>query len=61
MAKSLHYSYAMWEKHKKIFEDHNATFSPTLVSSWGKHIEKWNKDHTIKPDPYEDIETCNLI
>lgn len=58
MSKSLHYAIQMQQKHKKIFEEHNATFPLSLTSSWKAHIEKWNQDHTVKPDPYEDIEIC---
>lgn len=61
MSKSLHHSYLMQEKHKKIFEDYSNTFSANLISSWKKHIDKWNKDHSVKPDPYEDIEICEFL
>lgn len=58
LAKSLLHAYLMQEKHRKIFEEYNVTFPTDLTYAWRKHIEKWNKDHSVKPDPYEDIETC---
>lgn len=48
----------MQEKHQGIFEQYNATFPEAQTQKWSEHVEKWNQDHTIKPDPYEDIEVC---
>ena len=56
MAKSLRNAYAMQVKHQGIFENYNTTFPAHLTREWKAHILKWNKDHSIKPDPYEDIE-----
>ena len=52
---------AMQEKHSKIFDEYNATFPTHLTQSWDSHISKWNKDHSLKPDPYEAIEIRMFI
>ena len=57
MSRCLHDACAMKEKHSKIFEDYNTTFSQDLTQAWNAHILKWNKNHSIKPDPYEEPET----
>lgn len=51
----------MQQKHRQIFEEYNATFPKDLTISWKAHIVKWNKDHSIKPDPYEEVEICMYI
>ncbi|KAK7687212.1 hypothetical protein QCA50_009717 [Cerrena zonata] len=56
LAKSLYTASLMAQKHQQIFEQYNATFPSAQTQKWSEHIEKWNQDHTIKPDPYEDIE-----
>ena len=56
MSKSLHDACTMQEKHSKIFDDYNATFPTNLTETWNKKILEWNKDHSIKPDPYEEPE-----
>lgn len=57
MSRSLHEAYLMQDKHQKILAEYTATFPKDLTNSWKEHIEKWNQDHSIKPDPYEEIET----
>ena len=57
MAKSLHDASLMQAKHSSIFENYNTTFPQSLTQKWKAQIEKWNKDHSVKPDPYEEIES----
>ena len=57
MARSLRTASIMQAKHQTIFDNYTATFPKELAQEWKAHILKWNKDHTIKPDPYEEIET----
>ena len=47
----------MQAKHQAIFQNYNTTFPATLTKDWKAHIAKWNKDHSIKPNPYEEIES----
>ena len=57
MARQLHNASTMQAKHQAIYQNYTATFPSHLTGEWKAHILKWNKDHTIKPDPYEEIET----
>lgn len=57
MAKSLRNASLMQAKHQAIFQNYNTTFPATLTKDWKAHIAKWNKDHSIKPNPYEEIES----
>ena len=56
LGKSLHDAHLMKDKHQVIFQEYNATFPADLTKTWNEQVEKWNKDHTSKPDPYEDVE-----
>ena len=51
----------MHEKHSKIFDEYNATFPAKLTKAWGAHVLKWNKNHKLKPDPYEEPDTRRFI
>lgn len=51
----------MQNKHQQIFQEYNATFPANLTKTWGECVDKWNKDHTSKPDPYEDVENRMLF
>ena len=56
MSKCLHDANSMHKKHSQIFADYNTTFPSDLTQSWNAHILKWNRNHKLKPDPYEEIE-----
>ena len=44
----------MKAKHEAIFEDYNNTFLQDTVAQWTADVERWNDDHSSKPDPYEE-------
>ena len=50
----------MQTKHSSIFQSYNATFPQALTQTWKDNIDKWDKDHKFEPNPYEEIETCNV-
>ena len=43
----------MYDKHKKAFEDFNATFEPDVVARWEQMVAAWDADIT-QPNPYEE-------
>lgn len=47
----------MVNKHKQIFDNYTQTVTPETISKWKDDIERWNRDHSAKPDPYEDVTT----
>lgn len=51
----------MQKKHQKIFDEYHATFTPQQTTKWSKLIDKWDKNHAVKPDPYENVETCDSL
>jgi hypothetical protein len=56
-AKDLHVSFAMAKKHQGAFEEFSQTFPIDTIKKWQAAVDKWDTDHSSKPDPYEEIST----
>lgn len=57
MATSLETAWAMSVKHTEIFQEFSKTFPVAVVEKWGRGIEQWDEDLSLKPDPYEEMAT----
>lgn len=47
----------MVNKHEGISDDYTQSVPTATIAEWTQDIERWNLDHSSKPDPYEDITT----
>ena len=61
MAKGLREAHEKGQKHAERFRELSATFPPVTIGRWTTALDRWTKDPTSKPDPFEELETRMLI
>ncbi|THH16521.1 hypothetical protein EUX98_g9291 [Antrodiella citrinella] len=61
MSKSFLEAQDMMTKQTQRFEDLNATFTKETISRWSAQLTRWNNDPTVKPDPFEELESRNTL
>lgn len=42
-------------KQEKLFNELCKAVGSKNVEEWGNHIVAWQKDHDVKPDPFQEI------
>ena len=59
--KDLRMAFKMSAKHQAIFEEYSSAFPSDTVKKWQEIVERWEKDQSSKPDPYEEVSTCMCL
>ena len=49
------------QKQHTAYDDYVLDFSLEQISEWTKHVKKWNKDFSYKPNPYEEPVSSMLL
>jgi hypothetical protein len=42
-------------EHGQALEELNESLDTTQLEAWRSHVAAWQKDHSVTPDPYQEL------
>jgi hypothetical protein len=48
------------EKHRAALDELTQACAPEVISEWTDLVERWQLDHSVKPDPYMEAAQSKL-